>query len=142
MENGNHSPLSSAAKAYVAFDFFNRLIFAPVESVDMIWASIASASLLTPELGFFIISPVEIDSLVSGPLHSTAAYLAKVATSPKSENPSMQHTICIYFPNVYDEDEATKVISKRVEVEYQQNSIFSSDHENSLTKSWSQPQWG
>ena len=45
---------------------------------------------------------MDVASLVSGPLSSTSASLAKVATCPKSETPNYQHLLCIYLPNVYD----------------------------------------
>jgi len=46
------------SRQHVAFDFFNRLILAPAERVNITWSSIVNASLLTHELGFFIILPV------------------------------------------------------------------------------------
>ncbi|KAG5650819.1 hypothetical protein H0H81_010931 [Sphagnurus paluster] len=49
-------------------------------------------------------------SLVSGPLASTSAYLAKVATSPEQDNPNYQHVICVYIPDVYDKDKVTEVM--------------------------------
>ncbi|KAF9012500.1 hypothetical protein BDQ17DRAFT_1387206 [Cyathus striatus] len=67
------------------------LIFAPADKVDAAWRSIAS-------------------SLISGPLSSTAAYLAKVATSPAQESPNYQHIICIYMPDVYDKESITEVM--------------------------------
>jgi len=66
------------------------LLFAPADKVDMIWSSIAS-------------------SLVSGPLCSTSAYLAKVATSPEQETAKFQHLICVYIPDVYDKASVTEV---------------------------------
>jgi hypothetical protein len=50
-----------------------------------------------------------IDSLVSGPLSETSAFLAKVSTSPTQDTPNYQHVICLYIPNVYDKDEVLKV---------------------------------
>ncbi|KIM40280.1 hypothetical protein M413DRAFT_446456 [Hebeloma cylindrosporum] len=67
------------------------LIFAPADKVDMIWSSIAT-------------------SLASGPLHSTAAFLAKVATASESEVPNAQHLICVYLPDVYDKSTVTEVM--------------------------------
>ncbi|KAI0057873.1 hypothetical protein BV25DRAFT_1892081 [Artomyces pyxidatus] len=67
------------------------LIFAPSEKVDKIWSTVAT-------------------SLVSGPLSSTAAHLAKVATCPKNETPNYQHVLCIYLPDVYDKDAVTQVL--------------------------------
>lgn len=62
-----------------------RLIFAPGDKVDMIWSNLAK-------------------SLISGPLGSTSAFAAKVATCPKTESPSYQHVLCLYMPDVYDKD--------------------------------------
>ncbi|RDB24834.1 hypothetical protein Hypma_007582 [Hypsizygus marmoreus] len=67
------------------------LIFAPAEKIDMIWSGIAT-------------------SLVAGPLASTSAYLAKVATSSEQENPHHQHLICVYLPDVYDKEKVTEVM--------------------------------
>ncbi|OCH89866.1 hypothetical protein OBBRIDRAFT_755891 [Obba rivulosa] len=67
------------------------LIFAPSDRVDVIWSTIA-------------------DSLVSGPLSSTSAYLTKVATSPKAETPNYQHVLCVYIPDVYDKDTVTEIM--------------------------------
>ncbi|KAF8911463.1 translation initiation factor eIF 4e-like domain-containing protein [Gymnopilus junonius] len=66
------------------------LIFASPEKVDQIWTSLAT-------------------SLVSGPLHKTSAYLAKVSTST-DENPNAQHLICVYIPDVYDKANVTEVM--------------------------------
>lgn len=49
------------------------------------------------------------DSLVSGPLAQTSAFLSKVSTAPKSAGQNYQHVICVYLPNVFDEDEVKKV---------------------------------
>lgn len=46
---------------------------------------------------------------MSGPLSTTAAFLAKVATSPVSKTPNYRHVICIYVPNVYDRDAVIEV---------------------------------
>ncbi|KAF8806536.1 hypothetical protein BYT27DRAFT_7191087 [Phlegmacium glaucopus] len=67
------------------------LLFSPPDKVDMIWSSIAS-------------------SLVSGPLCSTSAYLAKVSTSPAQETANVQHLICVYLPDVYDKASVTEVM--------------------------------
>ncbi|TFK44885.1 hypothetical protein BDQ12DRAFT_673752 [Crucibulum laeve] len=67
------------------------LIFTSADKVDMIWSNVAA-------------------SLVSGPLSSTSAYLAKVATSPESETPNYQHIICVYIPDVYDKEKVTDVM--------------------------------
>jgi hypothetical protein len=50
-----------------------------------------------------------IASLASGPLHSTPAFSAKVATSSESEIPNAQHLICVYLPDVYDKAAVTEV---------------------------------
>ncbi|KAF8891772.1 translation initiation factor eIF 4e-like domain-containing protein [Infundibulicybe gibba] len=68
-----------------------RLIFASSDKVDQIWSSLAT-------------------SLVSGPLASTSAYLAKVSTSPENETPNNQHLICVYMPDAYDKDKVTQVM--------------------------------
>lgn len=78
----------STQKGYVSGKW---LIFAPPEKVDTIWSAIAT-------------------SLVSGPLSSTSASLAKVATCPKSETPNYQHLLCIYLPNVYDKAAVIEVM--------------------------------
>lgn len=49
------------------------------------------------------------DSLVSGPLSTTSAWLAKVATSPGYETLNYQHIICVYIPDVYDRNAVLKV---------------------------------
>ncbi|KAG6920186.1 hypothetical protein DXG01_004955 [Tephrocybe rancida] len=68
------------------------LIFVSADKVDMIWSNLAK-------------------SLISGPLASTFAHLAKVATSPESQDsPNHQHLICVYIPNVYDKDKVTEVM--------------------------------
>ncbi|KAI9459993.1 hypothetical protein HD554DRAFT_2176769 [Boletus coccyginus] len=50
------------------------LIFAPSDKVDVVWSKIAS-------------------SIISGPLSSTSASCAKVATSPENIAPGYQHVI-------------------------------------------------
>ncbi|RDX49251.1 hypothetical protein OH76DRAFT_541862 [Lentinus brumalis] len=67
------------------------LIFASPDKVDMIWNSIAN-------------------SLVSGPLSATSAFLAKVATSPQNDTSNYSHLICVYMPDVYDQDKVTEVM--------------------------------
>jgi len=67
------------------------LVFTTPDKVDPIWNRLAN-------------------SLVSGPLAQTSAFLAKVSTTPKSPGPSYQHVICVYLPNVFDKDEVTKVM--------------------------------
>ncbi|KAF8550931.1 hypothetical protein OG21DRAFT_1468038 [Imleria badia] len=67
------------------------LIFAPSDKVDIIWSKIAS-------------------SLASGPLSSTSAFCAKVATSPENAVPGHQHLICVYIPDVYDKEDVTAVM--------------------------------
>ena len=49
------------------------------------------------------------DSLVSGPLSSTSAFLAKVATSPKNDTPNYSHLICVYMPDALDQTSVTEV---------------------------------
>ena len=49
------------------------------------------------------------DSLVSGPLAQTSAFLSKVSTTPKPSGQHYQHVICVYLPNVFDKGEVTKV---------------------------------
>ncbi|KAJ7039052.1 hypothetical protein C8F04DRAFT_1033690 [Mycena alexandri] len=66
------------------------LSFAPPDKVDAIWSSLAT-------------------SIVSGPLAATAAFGAKVATSPDGGS-ATQHLICIYVPDVYDKDAVTEVM--------------------------------
>ncbi|KAF8842858.1 hypothetical protein BDN67DRAFT_965307 [Paxillus ammoniavirescens] len=67
------------------------LIFAPSDRVDPIWAGISF-------------------SLVSGPLSSTSAICAKVATSPQNEASGYRHVICVYIPDVYDKESVTEVM--------------------------------
>ncbi|PIL33417.1 hypothetical protein GSI_04039 [Ganoderma sinense ZZ0214-1] len=67
------------------------LIFAPPDKVDMIWSSLAN-------------------SLVSGPLSSTSAFLAKVATSPQDDTPNYSHLICVYMPDAYDQSSVLEVM--------------------------------
>ncbi|KAG5647101.1 hypothetical protein DXG03_001472 [Asterophora parasitica] len=67
------------------------LIFASPGKVDTIWTSLAT-------------------SLASGPLASTSARLAKVATSPAEDSPNYQHIICVYVPDVYDKVEVTEIM--------------------------------
>ena len=52
---------------------------------------------------------VKAVSLVSGPLRSTSAYLAKVETSPEQETANFKHLICVYIPDVYDKASVTEV---------------------------------
>ncbi|KAI5826988.1 hypothetical protein K523DRAFT_418813 [Schizophyllum commune Tattone D] len=67
------------------------LIFAPADKVDLIWSGIAR-------------------SLVTGPLASTAAFTAKVSTSPEHDQPNYQHVMCIYVPDVYDKDAMAEIM--------------------------------
>lgn len=67
------------------------LIFAPSDKVDAIWASVAN-------------------SLVLGPLSSTATSTAKVATLPQHGTRGYQHVICVYIPDVYDRDSVVEVM--------------------------------
>ena len=72
----------------------------------MIWSSIACSSCF-PDICSNL--TVKAASLVSGPLHSTPAYLAKVATTPGQEIANYQHVICVYIPDVYDKASVTEV---------------------------------
>ncbi len=54
-------------------------------------------------------SCLRADSLVSGPLSATSAFLAKVATSPQNDTSNYSHLICVYMPDVYDQDKVTEV---------------------------------
>ncbi|EFI28138.1 hypothetical protein CC1G_14165 [Coprinopsis cinerea okayama7 len=67
------------------------LVFAPPDKVDAIWSTVAT-------------------SLISGPLSSTCAYSAKVATSPETESQHYQHIICVYIPDVYDKPKVLEVM--------------------------------
>ncbi|KAI0090732.1 translation initiation factor eIF 4e-like domain-containing protein [Irpex rosettiformis] len=67
------------------------LIFASPDKVDLIWSNLAT-------------------SLIEGPLASTSATLAKVSTSPKDETQNYQHVMCLYMPDVYDQDKVTEVM--------------------------------
>ncbi|KAH9834002.1 translation initiation factor eIF 4e-like domain-containing protein [Rhodofomes roseus] len=67
------------------------LIFAPTDKVDLVWSTIAN-------------------SLISGPLASTSAHCAKVATCPKHEVPNYSHVLCLYVPNVYDKEDVTEIM--------------------------------
>ncbi|KAF8622655.1 hypothetical protein AX15_006766 [Amanita polypyramis BW_CC] len=66
------------------------LIFAPADKVDTIWATLAG-------------------SLVSGPLASSSARLAKVSINPDTETSHYRHVIYLYIPNVYDKNDVTAV---------------------------------
>lgn len=97
------------------------MVFAPSDKVDMIWSTIASTffrlsfhvslptSSVLPPSPFSLTCHHATASLVTGPLASTSAFLAKVATSPQSETPNYSHLICIYVPDVYDKDGITQV---------------------------------
>ncbi|KAI8973993.1 hypothetical protein BD414DRAFT_498803 [Trametes punicea] len=67
------------------------LIFAPPDKVDAVWNAVAT-------------------SLVTGPLSSTSAYAAKVATSPENETPNYNHVLCVYMPDVYDRASVAEVM--------------------------------
>ncbi|KAK2463138.1 hypothetical protein APHAL10511_004793 [Amanita phalloides] len=67
------------------------LMFTSPEKVDVIWSTLAK-------------------SIVSGPLASSSAQLAKVSTSPKAEAAHYQHIICVYLPNIYDKEDVTAVM--------------------------------
>jgi len=67
------------------------LIFATPDKVDAIWSTIAT-------------------SLITGPLSSTCAKVAKVSTSPQNETPDYKHVLCLYMPDVYDKAKVTEVM--------------------------------
>lgn len=68
----------------------------------------------TPRLLAVDVQPLP-DSLVSGPLAQTSAFLSKVSTTPKSApGQHYQHVICVYLPDVFDKDEVTKVPNARL----------------------------
>ncbi|TFK51087.1 hypothetical protein OE88DRAFT_1630297 [Heliocybe sulcata] len=67
------------------------LLFAPPQKVDQIWTILAR-------------------SLAYGALAGTQAHLAKVATSPQTETPHYQHVMCLYIPDVYDEEAVRDVM--------------------------------
>lgn len=67
------------------------LIFAPSDKVDLVWSTIAN-------------------SLISGPLASTSAFSAKVATCPQNETPNYSHVLCLYIPDVYDQSEVVEIM--------------------------------
>ncbi|OJT01946.1 hypothetical protein TRAPUB_7590 [Trametes pubescens] len=69
------------------------LIFAQPDRVDALWNSVAT-------------------SLVSGPLSSTSAYRAKVATSPQNDTPNYSHLVCVYVPDVYDQPSVTEALKE------------------------------
>ncbi len=52
---------------------------------------------------------IQTDSIISGPLSTTSVFLAKVATSPQNDTPNYSHLICVYMPDVYDQDSVTEV---------------------------------
>lgn len=87
----------------------DRLIFAPTDKVDLIWSTIASEPSSDHHgCSMHIYVPA---SLVSGPLASTSAYSAKVATCPQNETPNYSHVLCLYMPDVYDQDSVTEARS-------------------------------
>ena len=82
-----------------------------------------------------------IASLASGPLHSTSAFLAKVATSSESETPNAQHLICVYLPDVYDKAAVTEVNAGVTFFFFVSRMLTTStDYENFTQESWRQPQ--
>ncbi|KAG6902376.1 hypothetical protein C0995_000938 [Termitomyces sp. Mi166 len=69
------------------------LIFASADKVDTIWTKLASMPVVLNTACYLTNTPMT-ESLVSGPLASTFAHLAKVATSPESQDStSYQHLI-------------------------------------------------
>lgn len=87
----------------------DRLIFAPPDKVDMIWSSIASTSTHANYAPICTDSCRHADSLVSGPLSHTSAFLAKVATSPQNDTSNYSHLMCVYMPDAYDQASVTEV---------------------------------
>src|SRR6266550_576060 len=86
--------------------YLSRLIFATPEKVDAIWAALASKF---EARGTAWHAYHFAESLISGPLASSSARVAKVSTSPSTEVPHYQHVICLYIPNVYDKEDVTAV---------------------------------
>lgn len=85
---------------------YARLIFASSDKVDAIWSKIAGETL---QYNTLVANLLQIVSLASGPLSSTSALCAKVATSPENVVPGAQHVICVYVPDVYDKEDVTVV---------------------------------
>jgi hypothetical protein len=102
--------VSVTVNVMVSAHLWKRLLFVPSDKVDIVWKGIASRRIFI--LGFpdLLTEYYRIDGLVSGPLSQTNAYLAKVATSPESENPNYQHLICVYIPDVYDKGAVMEVM--------------------------------
>lgn len=90
-----------------------RLIFTTPDKVDAIWNILAREYPYTSPTFRRHLTPPS-DSLVSGPLEQTSAYVAKVSTTPRSPGPNYQHVICVYLPNVFDKDDVTKVLYARL----------------------------
>jgi hypothetical protein len=86
-----------------------RLVFTTPDKVDAIWNRLAREHLFIRQAHSPRTFNPPSDSLVSGPLAQTSAFLAKVSTTPKSPVSTYQHVICVYLPNVFDKDEVTKV---------------------------------
>lgn len=86
---------------------FRRLMFVPSDKVDFIWRKIASKPIFSTSI--VCLNQVRLASLVSGPLSTTPAWLAKVATSPEGEVPNYQHLICVYIPDVYNKETVIEV---------------------------------
>ncbi|KAG8903649.1 hypothetical protein FRB99_002887 [Tulasnella sp. 403] len=72
------------------FTYGKWLCYAKNDTVDSLWNKIST-------------------SIVDGPLAVTTAQLAKVSTTKASDEQS-QHVICLYLPNIFDKDEAKKVL--------------------------------
>ena len=83
-----------------------RLLFVPADKVDMVWSSIACSSCFLDICSNLTVKPA---SLVSGPLCSTSAHIAKVSTSSVQETANLRHLICVYIPDVYDKASVTEV---------------------------------
>ena len=99
---------SSLLPPHLTTVYPSRLVFTSPDKVDAIWNRLARRCPGTRAAGCrrLLLS----DSLVSGPLAQTSAFLSKVSTTPKSSEQHYQHVICVYLPNVFDKDEVTKVL--------------------------------
>jgi hypothetical protein len=81
------------------------------------------------------------ESLVSGPLSSTCATMAKVATSPKTDMPNYQHVMCLYMPDVYDKDAVTEVFLAVYFSILLHSDFHPKGHEGTTEKPWHESHW-
>lgn len=72
------------------------MIFPPQENVDAVWAKVAR-------------------SVAIGPLHEAGVMTAKVATSQPGGDDNQVHVVVIYVDNLYDKEQATKVLVSMLE---------------------------